>query len=228
VRIEGDSYIFLSHEENNPRYWADDDYPTWATMKLFRYMPSHVIGSGVEPHYHDCDEVWVFPDGRGEAWLDGGPAQPIAPGTFVYTPRGVVHRFQMFTPYSTFSLRTEMQGEKRGTHLIPEFHGKPTVVTGKGWVVSGEEAVGEMPDPARRSPLSDLRVVRGPAAERGTVAATEYWVNIEGRLTVTVDGFAIGLGMGDIAILRAGADRAVSGPPGFYGFARERVVKIVS
>ena len=26
---------------------------------------------GVEPHYHDADEVWIFAYGRGEAWIDG-------------------------------------------------------------------------------------------------------------------------------------------------------------
>jgi hypothetical protein len=80
-----------------------------------------------------------------------------------------------------------------------------------------------MPDPARRSPLSELRIGRGePRADPELISATEYWVAMEGRMEVTVDGFPIGLGPGDIAILRAGADRAISGASGIYGFARER------
>jgi mannose-6-phosphate isomerase-like protein (cupin superfamily) len=222
MRIESDTYTILSHEENNPEYWTDDVYPDWAVMKLFRFIPGQRIGCGVEPHYHDCDEIWIFLDGRGEAWLDGGPAQPIAPGTFVFTPRGVVHRFQMFTAFGNAALRTELLGEKRGTHLIREIHGDPTP-TGTGIVVSHEESLGQMPDPDRRSPLSELRIDRRAAkADRETISATEYWVAMEGRLTVTVDGFSIGLGEGDIAILRAGADRSVSGAPGAFGFARER------
>jgi mannose-6-phosphate isomerase-like protein (cupin superfamily) len=223
MRIESETYAILSHEENNPAYWADDVYPTWATMKLFRYIPGQRIGNGVEPHYHDCDEIWLFLDGRGEAWLDGGPPQPIRPGTFVFTPRGVVHRFQMFTNFANAALRTELLGEKRGTHLIPEIHGAPTP-SGTGFVVSAEEAIGEVPDRERRSPLSELRIGRGePKADRELISATEYWVAMEGRLNVIVDGFSIGLGSGDIAILRAGADRAVSGDSGIYGYARQRV-----
>jgi mannose-6-phosphate isomerase-like protein (cupin superfamily) len=222
MRIAADRYAIMSHDENNPDYWTDDVYPSWAAMKLFRYMPGQRIGAGVEPHYHDCDEIWLFIDGRGEAWLDGGAAQPIGPGTFVFTPRGVVHRFQMFTNFANCALRTALLGEKRGTHLIPEIHGAPSP-SGTGFVVSEQAALGEMPDPARRSPLSELRIGRGqPKADHELVAATEYWLAIDGRMTVIVDGFAIGLGAGDIAILRAGADRSVAGEPGAYGFARER------
>jgi mannose-6-phosphate isomerase-like protein (cupin superfamily) len=223
MRLESDTYAIMSHEENNPAYWDDSVYPSWAVMKLFRYIPGQRIGCGVEPHYHDCDEIWLFLDGTGEAWLDGGAAQPIGPGTFVFTPRGVVHRFQMFTDFGNAALRTELIGEQRGTHLIPAIHGAP-VKSGDGFVVSDEQASGRIADPQDRFPLTELRIGRGaPWADTARAEATEYWVAMQGHITVTVDGASARLGAGDIAILRAGAERSIVGDTGIYGFARERV-----
>jgi len=220
MRFETATCAILSREDNNPAYWDDDVYPEWTVLRLFRYFPGQVIGAGVEPHYHDCDEIWLFIDGVGEAWLDGEP-QVVKPGTFVFTPQGVVHRFQMFSDFRNAALRTRLVGQRRGVHLIPETHGAP-VKTGDGLVVPAEAGTGPIVHPQDRFPLSELRVSRGAAAAAlETISSTEYWLAIDGRLSVDVDGTTIQLASGDLAILRAGATRSVAGEPGVHGFARE-------
>ena len=63
---------------------------------MFKRYDPEPKGSGVEPHYHDGDEFWLFAEGKARCgWAAG--CTPITPNTAVYTPCGVVHRFQMFT-----------------------------------------------------------------------------------------------------------------------------------
>lgn len=221
MRFESNTYVVLSREENNPAYWDDEVYPDWATLKLFRYFPDQRIGCGVEPHYHDCDEIWMFIDGRGEAWLDG-QSHAVEPGTFVFTPRGVVHRFQMFSDFRNCALRTELVGKRRPIHIIPEEHGAPEK-SGDALVVPVAAGTGRIQDASDRFPLAELRVSRGEArVDRSTVEATEYWLAIDGRLTLEVNGTRLSLGTGDLAILRRGAERSVLGDAAAHGYARER------
>jgi mannose-6-phosphate isomerase-like protein (cupin superfamily) len=221
VRLDGERYAILSHEENNPAYSDDEGYPEWTILKLFRYYPDQKIGAGVEPHYHDMDEFWLFIDGRGEAWLDG-VVHPVNPGTFVFTPRGVLHRFQMFTNFRNCAIATPHVGDKHKKHLVPEVDGPP-IKSGEGMVVPAEESRGAIDNPTGRFPLTELRVVRDrSSAANATIDATEYWLSLDGFLKVDVDGVNVRLGTGDLAILRGGARRSVTATDAaVYAFARE-------
>ena len=75
MKLTGERYEILSSKDANVDYWQQDVFPDWAAINLFKTYPIEPAGSGVEPHYHDADEIWLF------------------------TPMGVVHRFQMFTPF---------------------------------------------------------------------------------------------------------------------------------
>jgi mannose-6-phosphate isomerase-like protein (cupin superfamily) len=221
VRLDGERFAIFSHAENNPAYSDDEVYPEWTVLKLFRYYPDQVRGAGVEPHYHDMDEFWLFVDGTGEAWLDG-VVHPVKPGTFVFTPRGVVHRFQMFNDFRNCAIATPHVGQMRKKHILVDVDGPPEK-SGEGMVVPAELGRGKIANPEGRFPLSELRVVRDQAsASKAKIDATEYWLALDGHLDVEVDGLSVRLGTGDIAILRAGATRSVSAADAeVYGFARE-------
>lgn len=59
--------------------------PLWS----FGTFPNQRIGSGVEPHYHDCDETLVFSADTGTVWL-ADERFAIMPNILVYMPM-VVH-----------------------------------------------------------------------------------------------------------------------------------------
>ena len=71
MRIKNQNYWIISRNSNTD-YWGQDVSPEWAAIGTFIW---HDIedrkGVGVEPHFHDVDEIWVFASGRGEAWIDG-------------------------------------------------------------------------------------------------------------------------------------------------------------
>jgi mannose-6-phosphate isomerase-like protein (cupin superfamily) len=221
MRLDGNRYAIFSHADNNPAYSDDEVYPEWTVLKLFRYYPDQLRGAGVEPHYHDMDEFWLFVDGTGEAWLDG-VVHPVNPGTFVFTPRGVVHRFQMFNDFRNCAIATPHVGQKRKKHILVDVDGAPEK-SGDGMVVSAEASRGVINNPTGRFPLSELRVVRDHwSAPEATIDATEYWLALDGHLDVVVDGLSVRLSTGDIAILKAGATRAVSATDAdVFGFAKE-------
>ena len=210
MKLRGERYEILSSKDANVDYWQQDVFPDWAAISLFRAFPVEPAGSGAEPHYHDTDEFWLFREGRGELWLDD-TRYDITPNTVVYTPMGVVHRFQMFTPFKNTAIVTPLEGKKRPDHLLVEREGPPQP-TAPGLVVSGTENNGAFADPGARCPLSELRTVDFTAADVVTeseLLQNEHWIVTEGELRLTVDGVIVTLTEEDVALLRAGAVRAI-------------------
>ena len=122
---------------NRSDYWGEQLHPDWAALRMMRHFPGQRTGAVVEPHYHDADEFWLFLSGRGEVWLDGQSA-PITPNNPVYTPMGVVHRFQMFTEFANVPAVTRLERAKRPIHILPDVHGPP-LPTVPGLVVQGAD-----------------------------------------------------------------------------------------
>jgi mannose-6-phosphate isomerase-like protein (cupin superfamily) len=77
----------IRSQNGNPIYWEQGEYPDWSRVSGYRHFPNGLPGTGVEPHYHDNDEMWLFTAGHGEVWLDD-VQYAITPGTMVYTPMG--------------------------------------------------------------------------------------------------------------------------------------------
>jgi mannose-6-phosphate isomerase-like protein (cupin superfamily) len=201
VIVAGERYMVISRESNQV-YWMEPLYPAWTRLNAFRHFPGQRAGHGVEPHYHDGDELWLFIEGQGEVWLDDR-AYPLAPNTAVYTPMGVVHRFQMFTPFSNLAVVTRLEGQKRATHISVEEHGRPRP-TAQGFVVPGAENVAAFPDRGARCPLGELRLVTADAPELGEARTTtnEHWMALEEGAGLTVDGVQIEMSAGDVALFR--------------------------
>jgi len=209
MNIRTDRYVILDSALNSPKnYWSQDLYPSWAALTTLQYLPGQRTGAGVEPHYHDNDEFWLFLSGRGEVWLDGQNFA-ITPNTLIYTPMGVIHRFQMFTDFENVPAVTRLERAKRPLHLYPEVHGQPQP-TVPGFVISGEDNTGPFADRGPRCPLSELRVVHLSAGEQvaeAQAAQTEYWLVLNGAIQISVEGQFVELGPGDLAMLRAGVIR---------------------
>src|SRR6266851_1243102 len=121
--IQTDRYVILDSAVNR-QYWGQGLYPQWAALSFLQFNPGQRAGEGVEPHYHDADEIWLFLSGRGEVWLDG-QSSAITPNTLVYTPMGVIHRFQMFTDFENCNAVTRLERAKGPIHIYPEVHGPP-------------------------------------------------------------------------------------------------------
>ncbi len=205
--IGTDNCLIVSQNSNHPA-WESTLFPAWAECNAFYLVLDQKTGQGVEPHYHDGDEFWLFLSGRGEGWLDG-ERFPIEANTLVYTPMGVVHRFQMFTDFATATVATRLEGRRRGGHILVEEDGPPER-TAPGFVVPGRSNTGPVPERGPRCPLSELRLLTfaagtGLAAVRLTV--NEHWQAITGRPCLTIDGLEVELAPGDSALLRAGAVR---------------------
>jgi mannose-6-phosphate isomerase-like protein (cupin superfamily) len=95
--INHDNYMILSANSNTPfwEHWEAEPYPAWAALTGIAYVATIGIGEGIEPHYHDCDEFWLFGAGQGEGWMDTHPYE-VTPNTAVYNAMGVIHRFNSF------------------------------------------------------------------------------------------------------------------------------------
>ncbi len=213
--IRNDNCMVLSNESNDVSaalggllHWDEKLYPNWAAIIAFHLFPQQ-IGHGVEPHYHDNDEFWLFTSGEGEVWLEGD-SFPCVGGTVVYTPRGSVQRFQMFTDGELVALATRFEGRRRAGHLLVQTDGIPEP-TGNGFVVAGQQNLGSFPDRDSRCPLSELRVVSADteASMDGVARSNEYWLMLSGSLHLAIDEFEVDLARGDLAILREGSDRRV-------------------
>jgi hypothetical protein len=108
-----------------------------------------------------------------------GECSPVTPNTIVYTPRGVVHRFQMFTEFATVGIRTRMTGRKRAAHLhVPE-DGIPSP-SAPGLVVPGTENTGPIPVPHATCPVRELHLPEQASADSGVAA--EARVGCDGSL----------------------------------------------
>jgi mannose-6-phosphate isomerase-like protein (cupin superfamily) len=193
---------------SNEVYWEQGVYPAWTRLNCFRPIPDQKRGAGVEPHYHDNDEIWLFTSGRGEVWLDG-QSFPITPNTLVYTPMGVIHRFQMFTDFANLAIVTPLERRRRAAHLLVEEDGPPEP-TVPGFVVAGVENVGPIADRGPRCPVSELRLVElapGFRLEDAQLPRNEHWAVLDGSMLLAVDETIATLCPGDIALIRAGARR---------------------
>ena len=212
--IENQHYMIRSGNSNNI-YWEQGIYPDWTALSAFRHFPDQQIGTGVEPHYHDNDEMWLFTAGRGEVWLDDQRFE-ITPNTLVYTPMGVVHRFQMFTGYENNAIVTRLERQKRPIHILVEEAGPP-IPTVPGFIVPGESNTGSIPNRGSRCPLSEWRVVTfnlGQEIDEALLTCNEHWLIVGGTINLTVDGLEIELSSEDLALLKAGAVRRISASEG--------------
>ena len=212
--IENQHYMIRSGNSNNI-YWEQGIYPDWTALSAFRHFPDQQIGTGVEPHYHDNDELWLFTAGHGEVWLNDQRFE-ITPNTLVYTPMGVVHRFQMFTGYENNAIVTQLERQKRPTHILVEESGPP-IPTVPGFVVPGESNSGPIPNRGSRCPLSEWRVITfdpGEGIDEAPLTCNEHWLIVGGTINLTVDGLEIELSNEDLAILKAGAVRQIHSTEG--------------
>ncbi len=218
--IRDRDFMVLSNESNDVSaahqgllHWDEKLYPEWAAIISCHLFPQQ-IGGGVEPHYHDNDEFWLFAAGRGEVWLEG-QSFPSTPNTVVYTPKGAVQRFQMFTDGEMAALATRFKGRRRAGHLLVEKDGNPEP-TGSGFVLEGHRNLGAFPERDPHCPLRELRVVSeaGPVEEEGQASVNEYWLMLSGILHLAVSEFEVELARGDLAILRKGSTRRLRSAEG--------------
>ncbi len=204
-----DRYMIRS-QNANMIYWEQGVYPDWVRFSAMRSIPGQKQGAGVEPHYHDNDELWLFLSGQGEVWLDG-QSYPITPGTAIYTPMGAVHRFQMFTDFDNVAIVTPLERQQRPIHLRVEETGPPQR-TVPGFVIPGAANTGPF-DPGPRCPLREFRAVEltpGHSLETRVLETNENWIVLEGSVQLQVEDLAVELGPHDLALLRAGATRRLS------------------
>ena len=209
--IKNDNYMVISDGSNNIAAamkgllnWDDGLYPSWAVINAFHIFPQSE-GNGVEPHYHDNDEFWLFTAGHGEIWLDGQNTKST-PNTVVYTPMGALQRFQMFTKGEMVALGTRLEREQRAGHLLVETDGRP-IPTVEGFVVPGSDNTCPFPERGSRCPLSELRMVDLRAGERigeEPLPFNEYWLVLSGIVSLTFGELNIELVRGDLALLRSG------------------------
>lgn len=222
--ISTSQYMIRSQNANNI-YWEQGVYPDWAAISAFRHFPNGMPGTGVEPHYHDNDEIWLFTAGRGEVWLDEERFD-ITPNTAVYTPMGVVHRFQMFTPYENNAIVTRLERQQRPIHILVEEVGPP-VPTVPGFVVPGIRNTGPLTEPGPRCPLSELRFITfaaGDGVDEASIPSNEHWLVMSGTIHLTLDGWEIELSPNEVALLRAGTVRRIRSRDGArVVLARERI-----
>lgn len=205
--VIADSRYTIRSQNANQIYWEQGVYPAWTRLSAFRSIPGQKQGAGVEPHYHDNDEIWLFLSGHGEVWLDGQSA-PITPGTAIYTPMGAVHRFQMFTDFDNVAIVTSLERQQRPVHLRVEEAGPPQR-TVPGFVIPGAQNTGPF-DPGPRCPLKELRAVQLEAGDEigtATLDTNEHWIVLEGGVLLQVEKLEVELGPHDLALLRAGATR---------------------
>lgn len=215
MQVSGPRFVTLSRNSNT-NYWEPDSFPRWATLRCLRTYPNGQPGEGVEPHYHDADEIWLFAGGEGEVWVDEA-RYPITHNTLVYTPMGAVHRFQMFTAHEVTACVTALERRKRPLHLYPQMHGDP-LPTVPPIVVAGADNGGPLLSPGERCPLYEMRALEFASGGNDdmiervpteTLDRNEHWAVFAGQLDVQVDGCQARLEAGDIVLMRAGAEREI-------------------
>jgi mannose-6-phosphate isomerase-like protein (cupin superfamily) len=212
--IRAENYVVASASENTD-YWGGELFPGWASIRTLMYFPGQKVGHGPEPHYHDCDEFWMFVTGRGHLWLNGKEYE-FTPGTVAYNPMGAVHEFHSYTEVETVAVTTPMERKKRPVHIHVDEDGPPEP-TVQPFVVPGSENTGPFKDRGTRCPLSELRVVsygKGESLKEEVISKNEYWLALNGRVELTVDGHRVELAgdsqYGDIALLRKGTSRSIT------------------
>ena len=222
--IRSNHYIIFS-QSSNTHYWEQDVYPDWTAFAIIRHFPEQRIGSGVEPHYHDCDETWLFSAGTGAVWLDD-QRFAITPNTLVYTPMGVVHHFQMYTTGENNAIVTRLERRRRPIHILAEQDGPP-VKTVPGFVIPGALNNGPILNPGPRCPFCELRMVTlapGEEVAQTALNSNEHWLLCDGVIHLALDDRSIELYTGDVALLRDGTKRRLRTPHGArVVLVRERV-----
>ena len=217
MQVSGTRFRVVSRN-GNTGYWEPDAFPPWARLRCLRTFPGGKPGEGVEPHYHDADEIWLFEGGHGEVWVDE-VMHPITPNTIVYTPMGSMHRFQMFSHHEVTACVTSLERERRPLHLYPDEHGAP-LPTVPPIVVAGADNNGPLRAAGDRCPLHEMRSISFAAGgigdadsvdhvARQTLDGNEHWAVFEGVLDLEVDGCQVRLEAEDIALMRAGAEREI-------------------
>ncbi len=174
---------------SNQTYWEQGVFPEWTALNCYRHFPDGVTGTGVEPHYHDNDEIWLFTAGRGEVRLDGVKHE-ITPNTLVYTPMGCVHQFQMFTPFENNAIVTRLERLQRPLHLTVQEYGPPES-TVAGFVVPGARNTGPIPNPGSRCPIVEWRLQDYKDLNAIGVSALhqhEHWMVLSGSVKLVVEG----------------------------------------
>ena len=222
VKVASDSYLIISRSSNNV-YWELGLFPAWSSLNTFVNAGERLPGSGTELHYHDCDELWLFPDAHGEIWLDGSVV-PMTPNTALYTPMGTLHRYQLFERTAIAAVTTPLERQKRPGHLLvaeisagapprPYYQvGGAPAPTVPGFIVPGQRNTGPFPDRGTRCPLSELRLVTfspPTATDEAPLTTNEYWLGISGSFRLVASGLNVELGPGDVALLRKGLTRNV-------------------
>lgn len=231
IRQAESQFVAIDKSDNEKIYWHPRVYPSWSELNVLRLFPNHVSGQGVEPHFHDGDEYWLFLDGIGEVWL-GNTVHPVMHNAIVYTPAGVVHRHQVFTPASVVAAVTMLGGRRRDGHLqlFQKDYGNPTYLklegsrapsddelvdrysTGDAFVMGGSENTSAAPD-FRVGPLSEFRCLdEGDTNWLGSPSQLErnqFFIVVSGSAKVAHDGFDVELVTGDVGMLEAGSTATI-------------------
>jgi mannose-6-phosphate isomerase-like protein (cupin superfamily) len=207
--IRKPSYMLISANSHRGRYQEQDFYPEWALLSGIVHGQL-ATGQGVEPHYHDCDEFWIFNTGRGEVRLDGQSYAFIS-NTVVYMALGLIHQFQCYAPGAAAGLILRAEGQGRVGHLTVEEFGLPER-TVSGFVIEGRNNTGPFAERGPRCPLSELRMVTWTAKTPPQVLQlqmNEYWYVTDGVFKLTIEGVSYTLVQDDVAILKGGVTREV-------------------
>lgn len=89
----------------------------------------YVKTTGLDNHYHDCDEYWIFFEGRARVASEGR-FYDVGPGDCVATGRGWHHdvlSVENNQPARAVWFEGSLEGNKRKGHLWEPQHGKANV-----------------------------------------------------------------------------------------------------
>lgn len=80
--------------------------------------------TGIDQHYHDCDEYWIIYEGRGTA-MSEGKFYDVQPGDCLAIGMGWHHDFpKVQESVKAVYFETTMEGQKRRGHLWNHTHGR--------------------------------------------------------------------------------------------------------
>ena len=213
---------------NSSIYWLPEQYPRWGELNALVPLLGRGRGTGAEPHFHDGHEYWLFLDGLGEAQL-GSRLWEVTPNTVVYTPPGVIHRHQMFTPFSVVAAVSRLVGLRRPGHLqlfdgrrgltvgcevpsdpdahlyVPVADQIDETAVGEGFAVPGDANTGPF-SPDCGGPLSQLRsyAADAPTASFLVSGVPEFLTVASGSVTLQHEHGRLSVSRGDVVILKPG------------------------